>query len=71
MDKQTNTLITALMIIFIGWGQSTFAQQQTVTPAVTSFVMGGVTLQEDVKNPPVSSGMQQFEITFNSPVTIL
>ena len=40
----------------------------TVTPAVTSFVMGGVTLREDVKNPPVPSGMQQFEITFNSPV---
>ena len=68
MDKQNNNLITALMIIFLGWGQSTFAQQQTVTPAVTSFVMGGVTLREDVKNPPVPSGMQQFEITFNSPV---
>ncbi len=40
----------------------------TVAPAVTSFVMGGVTLREDVKNPPVPSGMQQFEITFNSPV---
>ena len=47
---------------------NSFVQQQPVTPAVTSFVIGGVTLQEDVKNPPVPSGMQQFEITFNSPV---
>ncbi len=37
-------------------------------PAVTSFVIGGVTLAEDVKNPPVPSGMQRVEITFNSPV---
>lgn len=47
---------------------NSFVQQQPVTPAVTSFVIGGVTLQEDVKNPPVPSGMQRFEITFNSPV---
>ena len=47
---------------------NSFVPQQPVTPAVTSFVIGGVTLQEDVKNPPVPSGMQQFEITFNSPV---
>ena len=47
---------------------NSFVQQQPVMPAVTSFVIGGVTLQEDVKNPPVPSGMQQFEITFNSPV---
>ena len=47
---------------------NSFVQQQPITPAVTSFVIGGVTLQEDVKNPPVPSGMQQFEITFNSPV---
>lgn len=45
-----------------------FVPQQSVMPAVTSFVIGGVTLQEDVKNPPVPSGMQMFEITFNSPV---
>ncbi len=47
---------------------NSFIPQQPVTPAVTSFVIGGVTLQEDVKNPPVPSGMQRFEITFNSPV---
>ena len=44
---------------------NSFVPQQPVTPAVTSFVIGGVTLQENVKNPPVPSGMQQFEITFN------
>ncbi len=45
-----------------GWGQE-------IEPAVTSFVIGGVTLQEDVKNPPVPSGMQKFEITYNTPIT--
>ncbi len=45
-----------------------FVQQQPATPAVTSFVIGGVTLQKDVKNPPVPSGIQQFEITFNVPL---
>lgn len=49
---------------------NSFVPQQPVTPAVTSFVIGGVTLQEDVKNPPVPSGMQQFEITFNVPIKI-
>ncbi len=47
---------------------NSFVPQQPITPAVTSFVIGGVTLQEDVKNPPVPSGMQQFEITFNVPL---
>ena len=47
---------------------NSFVPQQPVTPAVTSFVIGGVTLQEDVKNPPVPSGMQRVEITFNSSV---
>lgn len=47
---------------------NSFVQQQPLTPAVTSFVIGGVTLQEDVKNPPVPSGMQRFEITFNVPI---
>ena len=41
---------------------------QEIETAVTSFVIGGVTLQEDVKNPPVPSGMQRFEITMNKPV---
>ncbi|MDE2832426.1 MAG: hypothetical protein OXN20_20105 [Gemmatimonadota bacterium] len=49
---------------------NSFVPQQPVTPTVTSFVIGGVTLQEDVKNPPVPSGMQQFEITFNVPIKI-
>ena len=44
------------------WGQE-------IETAVTSFVIGGVTLQEDVKNPPVPSGMQKFEITYNTPIT--
>ena len=43
------------------WGQE-------IETAVTSFVIGGITLQEDVKNPPVPSGMQRFEITMNKPV---
>ena len=47
---------------------NSFVQQQPVTPTVTSFVIGGVTLQEDAKNPPVPSGMQRFEITFNVPI---
>jgi hypothetical protein len=47
---------------------NSFVPQQLATPAVTSFVIGGVTLQKDVKNPPVPSGMQQFEITFNVPL---
>ena len=47
---------------------NSFVQQPPATPAVTSFVIGGVTLREDVKNPPVPSGMQRFEITMNQPV---
>ena len=47
---------------------NSFVPQQPVMPAVTSFVIGGVTLQEDVKNSPVPSGMQQFEIIFNVPL---
>lgn len=47
---------------------NSFVPQQPATPAVTSFVIGGVTLQEDAKNPPVPSGMQRFEITFNVPI---
>ncbi len=44
------------------------------TPSVTSFVIGGVTLQENEmllesgKNPPVPSGMQPFEIAFDKPL---
>ena len=37
-------------------------------PAVTSLVIGGVTLEENAKNPPVPSGMQSFEVTFGKPL---
>ncbi len=47
---------------------NSFVPQQPATPAVTSFVIGGVTLREDAKNPPVPSGMQRFEIAFNIPI---
>lgn len=65
-----STYIRRILIVAIatgvmgstGWGQE-------IEPAVTSFVIGGVTLQEDVKNPPVPSGMQKFEITYNTPIT--
>ena len=55
-------LATGVMGGSTGWGQE-------IEPAVTSFVIGGVTLREDVKNPPVPSGMQKFEITYNTPIT--
>ena len=58
-------LVVALTTGVMGspiWGQE-------IEPAVTSFVIGGVTLQEDVKNPPVPSGVQTFEITYNTPIT--
>ena len=57
-------LVVALTTGVMGspiWGQE-------IETAVTSFVIGGVTLQENVKNPPVPSGMQRFEITMNKPV---
>ena len=37
-------------------------------PAVTSLVIGGVTLKKNAKNPPVPSGMQSFEVTFDKPL---
>ncbi len=37
-------------------------------PAVTSLVIGGVTLEENANNPPVPSGMQSFEVTFDKPL---
>ncbi len=63
-----NVIDSSIQVTNPGDPNSFVPQQQPVTPAVTSFVIGGVTLQEDVKNPPVSSGMQQFEITFNVPL---
>lgn len=37
-------------------------------PAVVSLVIGGATLEENATNPPVSSGMQSFEVTFDKPL---
>ena len=70
MNSVMSTYIRRILVVALatgvmgstGWGQET-------EPAVTSFVIGGVTLQEDVKNPPVPSGMQKFEITYNTPIT--
>ena len=39
--------------------------QQVSQPGI---VIGGVTLQEDAKNPPLPSGNQPFEITFPAPL---
>ena len=52
----------SLLLVF----QNTPAQE--VETAIASFVIGGITLQEDVKNPPVPSGRQKFAITMNKPV---
>ena len=57
----------ALVLIFIGWAQDASSQQR-LPDRVTSFVIGGVTLQEGVKNPIVPSGMQKVEITYNNPI---
>ena len=70
MNPVLSTYIRRIIVVALatgvmgstGWGQE-------IEPAVTSFVIGGVTLQEDVKNPPVPSGMQKFEITYNTPIT--
>lgn len=37
-------------------------------PAVTSVIIGGVTLEENANNPPVPSGMQSFEVAFDKPL---
>ena len=70
MKSAMSTYIRRILVVAIatgvmgstGWGQE-------IETAVTSLVIGGVTLQEDVKNLPVPSGMQMFEITFNSPIS--
>lgn len=69
MKSIVSTYIRMIIVVVLatgvmgstGWGQE-------IETAVTSFVIGGVTLQEDVKNLPVPSGMQRFEITMNKPV---
>ena len=70
MKSVMSTYIRRILVVALttgvmgstGWGQE-------IEPAVISFVIGGVTLQEDVKNPPVPSGVQTFEITYNTPIT--
>ena len=70
MKSVMSTYIRRILVVALttgvmgspGWGQE-------IETAVTSFVIGSVTLQEDVKNPPVPSGMQKFEITYNTLIT--
>lgn len=40
-------------------------------PTVLSVVIGGVTLEENANNPPVPSGMQSFEVTFDKPLRVI
>ena len=50
---------------------SDFVQQPPPSvgpPAVVSLVIGGVPLEENANNPPVPSGMQSFEVTFDKPL---
>ena len=69
MDSVMSTCIRMIIVVAIATGvMGSTGWAQEIEPAVTSFVIGGVTLQEDVKNPPVPSGMQRFEITMNKPV---
>lgn len=65
-----STYIRMILVVAIATGvMGSPIWGQEIETAVTSFVIGGVTLQEDVKNPPVPSGMQKFEITYNTPIT--
>ena len=69
MDSAMSTYIRRILVVAIATGvMGNPIWGQEVETAVTSFVIGGMTLQEDVKNPPVPSGMQRFEITMNKPV---
>lgn len=70
MKSVVSTYIRRIFVIAIATGVvGSPIRGQEIEPAVTSFVIGGVTLQEDVKNPPVPSRMQKFEITYNTPIT--
>ena len=70
MDSVMSTCIRMILAVAIATGvMESPIWGQEVETAVTSFVIGDVTLQEDVKNPPVPSGMQKFEITYNTPIT--
>ena len=69
MDSVMSTCIRRILAVAIATGvMGSPIWGQEIETAVTSFVIGDVTLQEDVKNPPVPSGMQRFEITMNKPV---
>ena len=70
MKSVMSTYIRRILVVAIATGvMGSPIWGQEIETAVTSFVIGGVTLQEDVKNPPVPSGMQKFEITYNTPIT--
>ena len=70
MKSVMSTYIHRIFVVAIATGvMGSPIWGQEIEPAITSFVIGGVTLQEDVKNPPVPSGMQKFEITYNTPIT--
>ena len=70
MKSVMSTYIRKILVVAIATGvMESLIWGQEIETAVTSFVIGGVTLQEDVKNPPVPSGMQKFEITYNTPIT--
>ncbi|MXX12413.1 MAG: hypothetical protein F4Z86_03010 [Gemmatimonadetes bacterium] len=72
MKSVMSTCIRMILVVAIATGvMASPIWGQEIETAVTSFVIGGVTLQEDVKNPPVPSGMQRFEITMNKPVVTL
>ena len=69
MKSVMSTYIRRFLVVALTTGvMGSPGRGQEIETAVTSFVIGGVTLQEDVKNPPVPSGMQRFEITINKPV---
>ena len=70
MKSVMSTYIRRILVVALATGvMGSPIWGQEVETAVTSFVIGGVTLQEDVKNPPVPSGLQKFEITYNTPIT--
>ena len=70
MKSVMSTYIRRIFVVALATGvMGSPIWGQEIETAVTSFVIGGVTLQEDVKNPPVPSGMQKFEITYNTPIT--
>ncbi len=63
MKSVMSTYIRRILVVALttgvmgstGWGQE-------VETAVTSFVIGGVTLQENVKNPPCRVGCKSLRL---------